>query len=288
MHITKREKRIHGTRGFPFHVYPALDRAQSDIVPYHWHPENEIIAIEYGEVGITIGDKQYVGKQGDVFFVEAEQLHEIRGGVDGGFHAYVYPMDFLQFARIDTAQNEILAPYSDGELVVKTELRNDHYINSKVKGTLDDILQACVEHKNGYQLKVKAGILYILSLVAGEGLMSARQDKIDYKNQTLRQIIAYLEENYMMPLSLNDVSSNFGLSPQYFCTFFKENTGRTLTQHINFLRTEQAAMLLRTTDLTVSEIAMRVGFENFSYFIRKFSSFYGLTPTAYRKTNKKD
>ena len=122
MNASKREKRSHGTVGFPFQIYP---RGPKDnlFVPYHWHPELEIITVISGEVGITIGENQYVGQTGDIFFVDLEQLHEIRGGQDGLFRAYVFPLDSLQFQRTDLAQSELLAPLAARELKFRTELR---------------------------------------------------------------------------------------------------------------------------------------------------------------------
>ena len=54
-------------------------------------------------------------------------------------------------------------------------------------------------------------------------------------------------------------------------------------QHINFLRIEQASRLLRETDRAVMDIALSVGFENFSYFIKRFREVFGCTPSQYRK-----
>ena len=49
------------------------------------------------------------------------------------------------------------------------------------------------------------------------------------------------------------------------------------------LRIEQAARLLRETDLPVMEVGFSVGFDNFSYFIKRFRSVYGVSPSHYRK-----
>ena len=105
----------------------------------------------------------------------------------------------------------------------------------------------------------------------------------DYRARQLREIVGYLGEHFTEPLSLPEVASHFGLSPQYFSTFFRENFGRTFTQHINSLRIEQAARLLRETDLPVMEVGFSVGFDNFSYFIKRFRSVYGVSPSHYRK-----
>ena len=93
MDASRREKRLHGTAAFPFQIYPRGPK-DSLFIPYHWHPELEIITVTEGEVGLTIAENQYVGQKGDVFFVDVEQLHEIRGGQCGMFRAYVFPVSY--------------------------------------------------------------------------------------------------------------------------------------------------------------------------------------------------
>ena len=52
----RREQKEHGTREFPFQIYSAPDAKDSDLVPYHWHPEVEIITVLQGEVSVTINE----------------------------------------------------------------------------------------------------------------------------------------------------------------------------------------------------------------------------------------
>ena len=135
------------------------------------------------------------------------------------------------------------------------------------------------------QLAVKAALLGIVAVCAQYGRLEGRPVRpgADYRARQLREIVGYLGEHFTEPISLPEVASHFGLSPQYFSTFFRENFGRTFTQHINSLRIEQAARLLRETDLPVMEVGFSVGFDNFSYFIKRFRSVYGVSPSHYRK-----
>ena len=76
MDAARREKREHGSASFPFQIYPALDGSEaqdSDFIPYHWHPELEIITVEAGHVSVTIVDHNYEGEPGDVFFAAGEE-----------------------------------------------------------------------------------------------------------------------------------------------------------------------------------------------------------------------
>ena len=101
MDAARREKKEHGTLAFPFQIYPALDGSEaddSDFIPYHWHPELEIITVDAGHVSLTIADHTYEGTHGDVFFAAGEELHEIRAaGRENQFRSFVFAADFLQF-----------------------------------------------------------------------------------------------------------------------------------------------------------------------------------------------
>ena len=250
MDAARREKKEHGTLAFPFQIYPALDGSEaddSDFIPYHWHPELEIITVDAGHVSLTIADHTYEGTHGDVFFAAGEELHEIRAaGRENQFRSFVFAADFLQFSRADQSEFALLSPLAEGRLRFGTCIRAGE---------------------------------------PGQSEIRALRPGADYTAQQLKEIVGYLGEHFTEPLSLSAVAAEFGLSPQYFSTFFRDNFGRTFTQHINSLRIEQAARLLRETDLPVMEVGFRVGFDNFSYFIKRFRLVYGVSPSHYRKNS---
>jgi len=151
---------------------------------------------------------------------------------------------------------------------------------------LKKMIRVCADQPFGYQLLVKSALLYLIGQLAAAGKLEQRAQRSgeEYKVQLLRRIVEYLSEHCTERLRLADVSAQFGLSPQYFCSFFKENLGRTLVQHVNFLRIERASRLLRESDLPILEISLSVGFDNVSYFIKRFREVYGCTPTDYRRS----
>jgi AraC-like DNA-binding protein len=75
------------------------------------------------------------------------------------------------------------------------------------------------------------------------------------------------------------------MSPKYFSSFFSKTFTISFVQFINNYRIDQACILLKTTDLPILEIAFEVGFENISYFTKKFKELKGYTPKEYRKKN---
>ena len=64
---------------------------------------------------------------------------------------------------------------------------------------------------------------------------------------------------------------------------FKQYTGKTFISYINEIRIEKSKYLILNTDLSITEIATKVGFNNTRYYIKKFQHLQGITPHKFRK-----
>lgn len=110
-----------------------------------------------------------------------------------------------------------------------------------------------------------------------------KDKKVSRKKDLAERVIKYIEENYQDPqLSLETVAEYFNISPNYLRLKFKEAETKSISTYINELRFEKAKQLLETTDLTVKEIAARIGLNNYNYFYTAFKKYYGLSPNQFR------
>ena len=73
------------------------------------------------------------------------------------------------------------------------------------------------------------------------------------------------------------------MTPNYFCNYFKKQTGLTPFTQLNNIRVRRASKMLRNTEKSIAEIAEACGYENVSFFIRKFKEIRGCTPSVYRR-----
>ncbi|MEG2881615.1 MAG: helix-turn-helix domain-containing protein [Christensenella sp.] len=104
-------------------------------------------------------------------------------------------------------------------------------------------------------------------------------------NAIVEKVRNYIEENYMKKISLNELANLAGFSVSYLSKIFKEETQKSISAYINHVRIENAKKLLRTTDISLVELAYVVGFEEQSYFTKVFKKLEGVSPGKYRDSN---
>lgn len=97
------------------------------------------------------------------------------------------------------------------------------------------------------------------------------------------RVVEYLSLNYTQNADMDEMCRISGFSPSYLSKIFKRETGRTLTQYIAGLRCQQAAEMLRETDLPIQEISSYVGYLDNNYFVKVFKRVMDKTPSEYRQ-----
>ena len=97
------------------------------------------------------------------------------------------------------------------------------------------------------------------------------------------KVKGFIGENIRKDFSVQLVKDSFFLSYSHLASVFKKETGLSMGQYHNKIRMEEACRLLRSTSMTVGEIASELGFSDMLYFSRRFHSYSGLSPTEYRR-----
>ena len=99
----------------------------------------------------------------------------------------------------------------------------------------------------------------------------------------LRRAKDLMDRDWAEPMDVSSVAARAGYSRYHFIRLFKQAYGETPGSYLSRRRVERAQDLLRTADLTVSEICVAVGFESLGSFCTRFKDLTGLTPTEYRR-----
>jgi len=115
-------------------------------------------------------------------------------------------------------------------------------------------------------------------------LMDQVRTYVESRNtKPVRHAIDYVKKNYSKPIRLETAASEVGLSPTYFSSIFKKETGQNFSDYVTEYRLIIAKNLLKSSDMNINEIANALGFSDWRYFSKLFKKMEGIKPTEYRK-----
>ncbi len=116
-----------------------------------------------------------------------------------------------------------------------------------------------------------------LILILKEAKLNAHYSKYTKK------AISYILQNFSKNISLNDVAQYIGVNSSYFSRVFKEDTGMGFVEYLNTTRIENAKQAIKAGNSKLKEIALDVGFNNYTYFTKVFKDVLNMTPQEYEK-----
>ncbi|MGL5328497.1 MAG: helix-turn-helix domain-containing protein [Peptostreptococcaceae bacterium] len=123
-------------------------------------------------------------------------------------------------------------------------------------------------------------ISYIL-----DDMIVRKFNSLDNSNIYIQKSIEYIHSNYDLDLKIGDICDYLNINKSYFCSIFKKETGYTFTTYLNKFRIEKSKELLKSSDLSILNIALQIGFNNHNYFTTTFKKFTGKNPLQYKKNH---
>ena len=129
------------------------------------------------------------------------------------------------------------------------------------------------------------GHLYIFIDALARSVTDYRPTSGKVKDFYIKEALAFIENNYMNEITVEDIAEVSGLNRSYFGKIFKESVGKSPQEFLIHYRMIKAAELLSMTRYSVGEIANAVGYPNQLHFSRAFKGVYGVSPRNWRKEN---
>ena len=113
-----------------------------------------------------------------------------------------------------------------------------------------------------------------------EKIVESRENE---RVRPVRKAKEYIQNHYGEPLTLEEVSEEVGLSPNYFSVLFKKTQSEGFARYLINVRIEQAKLLLRETNYPIVEICRKVGYNDLKHFTQTFEKITDVKPSTYRK-----
>ena len=146
----------------------------------------------------------------------------------------------------------------------------------------DEILRIILESTNEEGMR-RGGKKHLckMAIVYAEYISQLRKNS---SKGVLGQIEEEIKKNYAKNLTLKDLSEKYYLNSAYLGQLFRKKYGCSFKDYLNEHRMEEAAKLLKNSEMKIYEVADAVGFKDVDYFVNKFIAAKGCTPTKYKKT----
>jgi signal transduction histidine kinase/AraC-like DNA-binding protein len=114
-------------------------------------------------------------------------------------------------------------------------------------------------------------------------LLAGQHPLAQQTSSLVKRAISYMHEHYQHPFNRQELAAEIGVNERYLTKIFHDELGFSPRDYLARLRIIQAKRLLRSSDTSISDIALAVGFDDPSYFGRVFRLLTGFTPKAYRE-----
>ncbi|WOJ97588.1 AraC family transcriptional regulator [Congregibacter brevis] len=174
------------------------------------------------------------------------------------------------------------------EFVKHLLIEGDYRIHSGVEPSLlTGFEQMLTVGSTGYSLDAFIGAANRLRhLLAEFALCRDRQRSQNMGRMHLTELQSFMRERVSSSLSLKELASFTGLTPQHFATRYKAETGYSPMRHFLHMKMEAACRLLDSTQHSVKVIAAKLGYLDPLYFSRMFRQTVGLSPSQYRESQR--
>ncbi|WP_150265104.1 AraC family transcriptional regulator [Paenibacillus tepidiphilus] len=284
-----KEDRVHGDVMFPLAAYWIELPAGTHILDTHWHEEAEFFLLQEGEITFQVDTDYFPLKPGEAVFIESGDIHAAHVLKEGPcrFCALVFHQSLLASAQYDAIQQSVILPLQEKRQSFPRHMTPEIPWQAELIAQLERMLEAYAIKMPGFEAFMKGTLLIMLSQIVaapGRAVNHSQSDSADTtKINRLKTVILYIQENYREPIRLSDLSELIPMSEGQFSRFFKAMTRKTPVDYINSYRIRQAADLLQQTDRKISDIALEVGFDNVSYFIKVFRKGMKCSPSEFRK-----
>jgi len=272
---------------FPFSIYATS--AEGRLINARTHKKSmEIIEVISGQVKIQIGTEQIVASSGDFVFLPPALVFRADSiNSKASIRAITFDSSILE-ANMEHFDAEVSYMFYLQSKNKVAHFNSEHPVHSALQKYMQESYDEYMAKDVCYKLPIRANIYLMMTALLRYYCGTKNEaDRMVYHNVLrLRPVVEYISEHYCEKIYIDKLAEMINVSADYFTKMFNASIGKTPIEYINGLRVNEAMRLLSETEMSVAEIAEKIGFCNPNYFHKIFKQYMDVSPLAYRKSTK--
>lgn len=259
------------------------DNHETEAYPVHWHNALELVMPLENNYIVNVAEKDYTINEYDVLIVPPSELHSMPATIPG--HRLIFQCDNSVLSgvpAVEPVMRGLTAP-----LLITKKL--DSELHSLAKKIVLDIYSMYSQKNELADVQIYTALINLLTAIRRFQLEQSKislecdDEKLGEYSEKFNIVMQYIDANYMHDISLEQLAGVAGYSKFHFSRIFKQYHSMSYLQYINARRTKAAENLLLDPSLTITEVAMKAGFNSLTTFNRIFKEIKHCTPTDFKK-----
>jgi len=281
-----------GSIQYPYESMIHSSKGGSVVVDPHWHIYIEILYFLSGKAKVFLGGKSHQLETGDLVLIHSHETHSIYSTDEPVSYIVVkFDPEILYSTSRTFLESKYILPFTLADAGGQRVFTAAEIHDTPIPGLIREIYEEFTSKGFGFELAVRTLIcrvfLWFLRRTHPQHWgweVSRSLNDSDYR--MLQQVFEYIDYNYMNDINAQTAAKLCNMSYSYFSRRFKAIMGKTFTNYLSYIRITEAEKLLLTTDMSMTDIALEVGFSSSSYFIQQFRQYKNISPHQFRKKGK--
>lgn len=255
--------------GLPCVVYGiGLQEKQCHIVRNEGYNIHQIIFSSKGNGVLKVNGKEEKIQEGSCFYLKPNESHEYyKESNQWETYWIMFAGENIENTLKELSMDKTRVFYNQNNIIIK-----------KIFSDIIVTLKSADKHK----AFVASNYLYNLLIE----LYRNSEDESNVNNESDRElinpIIDYINNNFYVDIELETLANIANVTPQYLCKVFKKKLFMRPFEYITKCRIQEAKKLLTSTDMTIKDISIAVGYRDNSYFCATFKKYESISPSQFR------
>lgn len=272
---------------FSTHMQEAV--GPQNMAQAHIHNYIEILYALSGKYQILLNNRNYSFREGDMVLINSNEIHNIFSLAEGRNRYIVikFEPEMLYTTAQSLFEMKYVMPFILNDSTHQKVFLKEEIEKTVIPGLIHGISREFADKSYGYELAVRANIYNLFLFILrrwNEQNVDLNIDGEINKDMVKRieTVFGYIEENYQNDITALEMAQRCNLSYSYFSRLFTKIMKRNFREYLNYVRVTKSERLLTSSELNITEIAMRVGFSTSSYFIQQFKLYKDISPKQYQ------